>query len=169
MTSLLHLFYISCRALCWSFFALKFRYKGKSCYWWHSFQNSRMGSEKYRSTSVFVVNLFWNLRWVLKSVSTDWWSIFLCGVVLWLIQVLASATSPEQVPSAETFFSLVTVWLVQGLKDSKVEEHRGMTVIVIHNGTAFERAGAFSLPVCECPLNCQMSLCFPHSTVTLGF
>ena len=36
--------------------------------------------------------------------SDEWWSIFSCGVVSWCIQVLASAMSPEQVPSAETFF-----------------------------------------------------------------
>ena len=37
--------------------------------------------------------------------STEWWSIFSCRVALWLTKVLASATSPEQAPNAETFFS----------------------------------------------------------------
>ena len=37
--------------------------------------------------------------------STKRWSIFSCGTVSWLTQILASARSPKQAPSAETLFS----------------------------------------------------------------
>ena len=38
-------------------------------------------------------------------VNVEWWSIFSQGAASWFTQVLASATSPEQALSAETFFS----------------------------------------------------------------
>ena len=55
-------------------------------------------------------------------------SIFSCSVASWLIQVLESAMSPEQVPSAEIYFSL-KMRSVHGLMNSEADEYRGMTVI----------------------------------------
>ena len=40
-----------------------------------------------------------------KTTSTEQWRIFSCGLVLWLIQLLASAMCPEQALRVETFFS----------------------------------------------------------------
>ena len=50
------------------------------------------------------------------------------------MQVLASAMSPEQAPSAEMFY-LVKMQQVQGLMSSEVDEYQGMTVIY-HRSTS---------------------------------
>ena len=69
----------------------------------------------YSGTAV-LINLSWNLGQVQKPMGTEWWSIFSCGAVLWLIQVLVSVTAPEQVQSAETFF-LVMMWQSTGFDE----------------------------------------------------
>ena len=77
------------------------------------------------------------------SVETDeYWTMkhFSCGAS-WLLQVLASAMSPEQVPSVKHVF-LVKIWRVQGLISSEGNEYRAMTVyqkctwVYVHWGTS---------------------------------
>ena len=60
---------------------------------------------KYSGTSVHIINSFQNWGWVLKLTSTKGWSIFSCRAAAWNIPVLASVTSLERAPSAETLFS----------------------------------------------------------------
>ena len=59
----------------------------------------------HSGTSVPVINSLRNSWWVLKPMSTAWWNILSCRAVSWLIKVLASAISPEQVPGVEILFS----------------------------------------------------------------
>ena len=59
----------------------------------------------HSGTSVPVINSLRNSWWVLKPMSTAWWNILSCRAVSWLIKVLASAISPEQLPGIEILFS----------------------------------------------------------------
>ena len=82
---------------------------------------------KYSGTSVLVVNSLWNSWQVPKPMRTAWWSICSRGAASWLIQVLASDTSPNQAPSAETFFSRQNVTST-GFDEVWSHRVRGVTV-----------------------------------------
>ena len=69
------------------------------------------------SNILVLVYLFQNLWWVPKPMSTGAWNIFSHRAALWLIQVLASAMSPEQVLSACDQYS---VWWVLKLMSTKI-------------------------------------------------
>ena len=64
--------------------------------------------------------------------STEQWSIFCCGVPLWLTQVLASVLSPKLVLSAETFFFFIKMGQVWGLTSSEANKYWGMTAFFKH-------------------------------------
>ena len=91
---------------------------------------NRILSLNYSGTSVLIVNVFQNSWHVLRLTSTERWSIFSCGVVLWLTQVLGSVTSPEQAPSVQTLFFLSKCDEYRVSTSSEANEYLSMTTCV---------------------------------------